>query len=66
MTDDPLESMSLSSSSSTELKGLLKVTKSGILCLRSRIGEIEQGLPRLSGSAAPSPADGVSGGAQEV
>ena len=66
MTDDPLESSSLSSTASTDLKSLLKVTKTGILRLRSRIGEIEQGLPRLSGSAAPPPADGERGEAQEV
>ncbi len=64
-SDDPLDDMSLTSAASTDLKKLLKLTKSSLLRLRSRIAKIEQGGPRLSGSAVSSPADGDAEMAQE-
>ena len=65
-SDDPLDGMELDDSASADLKTLHSLTKRNIVRLRSRIAEIEQGSPRLSGSAVPSPDNGGSGMAQEL
>ncbi len=54
MSDEPLNNISLDStkSASTELANLFKDTKANNAKLRTRIPELEQGDPRLSGSAA--------------
>ena len=58
--DDPMESMSLSSSVSTELKNLFKITKTKVTQLRARLAELGQGSPPPSGSAGPAPDEGES------
>ena len=64
-TDDPMETMSLSSSASTELKNLFKATKTKVTQLRARLAELSQGTPPPSGSAGPAPDNGVGGLAQD-
>ena len=44
-TDDPMDSMSLSSSASTELKNILKTTKTKVTQLRARLAELKHGAP---------------------
>ncbi len=64
-TDDPMETMSLSYSASTELKNLFKVTKTKLTQLCAHLAELGQGSPPPIGSAGPAPDDGESGLAQD-